>query len=229
MSDLAHIKELARITASSSLVPKQYNGKPQDCFIAMQAANRLGCDPMLFMQNTYVLHGKPAMSAKFQIALANASKRIRGGIRWNITKKGDYTCEATCAETGEILKGPIVNMEMAKAENWTKNSKYRTMGDLMLRYRAATIFISLYLPEVTMGFQSAEEIADIHAAGMQDTVTELPPDLQPEGRALPTPEKPAEIEDLPEPARKVAEDMMAAMEEVDSTPEPAQADQPDLI
>lgn len=196
MSDLAQVKEQAKIISTSSLVPKQYNGKPQDCFIALQAAHRLGCDPMLFMQNTYVLHGKPAMTAKFQIALANNSPRIRGGIRWSITKKGDYTCEATCAETGEILKGPIVNMELAKAEGWTKNSKYRTMPDLMLRYRAATMFIGLFLPETTMGFQSVEEVQDVQAASIPQPMTELPPDLQPKKEIAET----AEVEPVADEA-----------------------------
>lgn len=199
MSDLAQVKEQAKIISTSSLVPKQYNGKPQDCFIALQAAARMGCDPMLFMQNTYVLHGKPAMTAKFQIALANNSPRIRGGIRWAI-KDGDYVCEATCADTGERLQGPIVNMELAKAEGWTKNSKYRTMPDLMLRYRAATMFIALYLPETTMGFQSIEEVQDVQAASMPhpQPMTQLPPDLQPKKEIAQT----AEVEPVADEAGK---------------------------
>jgi len=218
VTQIEQVKEQARIIASSSLVPKQYHGKPQDCFIALQAANRLGCDPMLFMQQTYVLHGKPAMTAKFQIALANNSPRIRGGIRWNISEKGDYSCEATCAETGEILQGPICNLELAKAENWTKNGKYRTMPDLMLRYRAATMFIALYLPETTMGFQSVEEVQDVQAS--QTPMTSLPPDLKPEQAAAPPAIEEPKVEDLSEGAREIVDAVLA---------EDAKVEQKDLI
>ena len=52
---------------------------------------------------------------------------------------------------------------MAKAEGWlTKTgSKWQTMPELMLKYRAAAFFGRLYAPEVLMGMQTAEEVIDI--------------------------------------------------------------------
>jgi hypothetical protein len=52
---------------------------------------------------------------------------------------------------------------MAKAEGWlTKTgSKWITMPELMLKYRAAAFFGRLYAPEVLMGMQTTEEIVDI--------------------------------------------------------------------
>jgi hypothetical protein len=52
---------------------------------------------------------------------------------------------------------------MAVIEGWfsKSGSKWQTMPDLMLRYRAATFFCRLYAPEVTMGFQTAEEVQDV--------------------------------------------------------------------
>jgi hypothetical protein len=51
---------------------------------------------------------------------------------------------------------------MAKAEGWsTKNgSKWKTMPDLMLRYRSATFLIRCTAPEIGLGLQTAEEIHD---------------------------------------------------------------------
>jgi hypothetical protein len=53
-------------------------------------------------------------------------------------------------------------MQMAKDEGWlTKNgSKWKTMPQLMLRYRAASFFSSLNCPELTMGIYTREEIED---------------------------------------------------------------------
>jgi hypothetical protein len=52
---------------------------------------------------------------------------------------------------------------MAKAEGWsTKNgSKWLTMPELMLRYRAAAFFARLYAPDITLGMMTAEEVVDI--------------------------------------------------------------------
>lgn len=53
-------------------------------------------------------------------------------------------------------------MQMADDEGWTKKngSKWKTMPQLMLRYRAASFFSSLNCPELTMGLYTKEEIED---------------------------------------------------------------------
>jgi hypothetical protein len=55
---------------------------------------------------------------------------------------------------------------MAKAEGWYNKagSKWKTMPELMLMYRAAAFFARLYTPDLTMGFKTAEENLD---AGVQ--------------------------------------------------------------
>jgi len=54
-------------------------------------------------------------------------------------------------------------MQMAKDEGWLgkQGSKWKTMPELMLMYRAAAFFGRLYAPDVTMGMQTTQEIADI--------------------------------------------------------------------
>jgi hypothetical protein len=52
---------------------------------------------------------------------------------------------------------------MAKAEGWSTKagSKWITMPELMLRYRAAAFFARLYAPDITLGMMTAEEARDI--------------------------------------------------------------------
>lgn len=73
-------------------------------------------------------------------------------------------CTAWAIEkaTGDKLEGPPVSMEMAVAEGWygKNGSKWQTMPDVMLRYRAASFFGKLYAPELLMGLQTAEEAHD---------------------------------------------------------------------
>ena len=64
---------------------------------------------------------------------------------------------------GELMEATVTS-EMAIAEKWTTNPKYRSMAEHMLRWRAAAFLIRLYMPEVMMGMQSIEEIEDVTAA-----------------------------------------------------------------
>jgi hypothetical protein len=58
--------------------------------------------------------------------------------------------------------GVKVDMAMAKAEGWIDKtgSKWKTMPQLMLRYRAATFFGRVYCPEILMGMHTEEEVED---------------------------------------------------------------------
>lgn len=80
-------------------------------------------------------------------------------------KVKNQTCVAYTTEraTGDLIEGPEVSIVMAVQEGWyTKDgSKWRTMQELMLRYRAAAFFGRLYAPEIMMGMQTAEELNDI--------------------------------------------------------------------
>ena len=64
---------------------------------------------------------------------------------------------------GETLERPSVSIKLAKAEGWygKSGSKWQTMPDPMLRYRAATFFGRLYAPDLLMGMQTQEEVMDV--------------------------------------------------------------------
>lgn len=70
---------------------------------------------------------------------------------------------ATEKATGKELVSPPVSIRMAVGEGWyTKDgSKWPTMSDLMLRYRAASYWVSTFAPEMAMGFRTTEEAQDI--------------------------------------------------------------------
>lgn len=155
----------AMALSNSSLVPKEFQGQVANCLIALNLAQRIGADPLAVMQNLDVIHGRPSFRATFLIACLNQCGRF---TRWRYRISGegdDRTCIAVAndRETGEEYEGPPVSMAMAKAEGWSTKtgSKWRTMPDLMLRYRAAAFFARTIAPEVAMGLYTAEEIHDM--------------------------------------------------------------------
>ena len=54
----------ANMLSQTSIIPATYQGKPQDCFVALEMATRMGVSPLVVMQNMYVVKGKPAWAGQ---------------------------------------------------------------------------------------------------------------------------------------------------------------------
>ena len=160
----------ARLLAASTLVPTTYQNNLPNCVIALNMASRLGADPLLVMQNLYVVHGRPAWSAQFLIATFNQCGRFSAiRYRWSGTEgKDDWSCQAYATEkdTREVITGPVISIALAKKEGWDSKagSKWKTIPQLMLMYRAAAWLVRTHAPELSMGLQTAEEVGDVFDA-----------------------------------------------------------------
>ncbi len=169
-------QRMAKALCASTLVPKEYQGNSglPNAMIALEMAQRVGASPLAVMQNMHVIHGRPSWSSTFIIASLNSCGRF-SPLRFELAGTGEnQTCFAWAYDsTGEKLTGPASSIEMAKAEGWyQKNgSKWKTMPELMLRYRAAAFFGRLYAPDILMGMHADDEVRDI---GQQATVTDAP-------------------------------------------------------
>lgn len=168
------MQRVAKAFASSTLVPKQYQGNLPDCIIAIELASRIGASPLMVAQNLYVVHGRPAWSSQFLIAAVNQSGRFTAlQYEWTGTRgKDDWGCRAHAKDrqTGERVQGPLVTIKTAKDEGWYQKSgsKWQSIPELMLMYRAAGWFARTNAPELTMGLQTAEEIHDVYDAAKDD-------------------------------------------------------------
>lgn len=159
-----YAQRVAKMLASSNLIPQHFQGNIQNTVIALEMANRVGASPLMVMQNLYIVHGKPSWSSSFIIAAINNCKRFTP-LRFEISGDGQaLSCRAWANDihTKEKLEGPKISMEMAKAEGWVDRpgSKWKTMPELMIRYRAAAFFGRLYAPDILMGMLSVDEVSD---------------------------------------------------------------------
>lgn len=158
----------AKVLAQSDLVPEgTYKGKPANCLIALDMANRMGMSPLNVMQNLYIVKGKPGWSGQFCIAATNASGKFTP-LEFVQLLNGDgstkgYYAQATNIVTGKICTGAPVTWDMVKSEGWfdKPGSKWKTMPDQMFRYRAAAFFVRTFCPEVLNGLQTVEELKDV--------------------------------------------------------------------
>ena len=163
----------AKVYANSSLVPKEYQNNIGNVLIADNMARRMGADTLMVMQNLYIVHNRPGWSAQFLIATFNSNGRFTA-IKYEFSGtagKDDWGCTAFTKEiaTEDVIRGTTITWAMAKKEGWVEKngSKWRTMPEQMMRYRAATFLIRATAPEIGMGLMTKEELEDI-------TVDELP-------------------------------------------------------
>jgi hypothetical protein len=173
-------QRMAKSLASSTLVPPQFQGQQgfANCLVALEIANRMRMSPFQVMQNLHIIHGRPSWSSQFIIGLVNGCGRF-SPLRYDISGKGDtLACTAVATElaTGEELRGPEVTMAMAKKEGWStkSGSKWLTMPDLMIRYRAAAFWGRLYIPELLVGIQTEEEVVDVEPVTVRQAEPALP-------------------------------------------------------
>lgn len=163
----------ATALSKTVFVPQTYQGKPEDCLIAIDMACRLQVAPLMLLQNTYVVYGRPNMEAKLVIALVNNSGLFTDPLEYQVvgddpTKKNyQVRAFATRAKTGKVVYGPWITWDVVDKEGWSKKpgSKWLTMPGLMFAYRAASWFCNMYCPEVKMGMSTTEEIADMTIEG----------------------------------------------------------------
>lgn len=160
-------QRMARALTSSNLVPTTFQGDANigNAMLALDISQRLQLNPLMVMQNLNVINGKPAWSSQFIIAALDSCGRF-SPLRFDVTGEGDdKTCFAWAYDksSGDRLDGPPVTIAMAKAEGWhgKPGSKWKTMPDLMLRYRAAAFFGRIYAPGTLMGMQYVEEVVDV--------------------------------------------------------------------
>lgn len=169
---------IAGTLAKSNLVPVEFQNRPENCMIALDLSSRLSMSPFMIMQNIYVVHGKPAFSAKFAISLINASGRFEGNLRFKLEGAGEtLSCYAYATYKGEKepIKGTLVTMKMARQEEWLsrKGSKWQTMPEKMIKYRAASFFANEYCPDLLLGVSVQEEEEDQQPRHVEATVEEM--------------------------------------------------------
>lgn len=160
----------AKALAASTLVPQQFQGNLPNCLIALEMAQRIGASPLMVMQNLYIVHGRPGWSAKFLIASFNQCGRF-SAVRFEwVGERGkdDWGCRAWAIEreSGEKIIGPLITIQLSKDEGWygKAGSKWKTIPELMLQYRAAAWMVNTHAPEISMGLNTSEEMHDVYEA-----------------------------------------------------------------
>lgn len=164
---LNQIYKVGKIYSRSSMVPSNYQNNPDNCFVACELAGRMNVSPVLVMQNLYIVQGKPSWAGQACKALIDGCGKFKQSeyIFYGEYGQPEWGCrlQAVNITTGKKVQGSMVTWQMAKDEGWVdkKGSKWLTMPEQMIKYRAAAFFARSECPEVLMGYSTADEIEDV--------------------------------------------------------------------
>ena len=218
-------RQFAEELASSSLVPKQYQGKSQDILVCVQWGMELGLAPMQALQNIAVINGKPSVYGDAALALVQASP-VCEGVEETIEGEGtpNPTAVCTCHRKNRQPVTARFSVEDAKrAGLWGKQGPWQAYPKRMLQMRARGFALRDAFPDVLKGLITAEEAHDYPAErdvspAKANPLDAIAPPVAPTELIYNIPAESVTAEMLeqvfdPEPVSQTAEELKAEFEE----------------
>ena len=152
-------KRVAHTLANSNLVPDEYRGRPNDCFVALNMGAELGMEPFQAIQSIAVIEGKPCLYGDGLIGVVRASPKCK----WIEETMSEDGKSATCRTLRDGDPNPIertytwddaVLAGITSKYNWKKHPKR------MLQMRARAYCLRDAYPDLLKGLGVVEEMRD---------------------------------------------------------------------
>lgn len=176
---------LATMMAKSSLVPKQFLGKPEDVMVAIQLGVEVGFAPMQALQSIAVINGRPSIWGDGFLALIMTSSRYADhqeyyevdGQACDAVTAADLKQDTTAAvcvfqrrgkATPTLQRFSVAQAKAAKL--WGKDGPWTQYPDRMLKMRARSWAGRDAFPDLLRGLRTAEEAHDEPAEALPPVV-----------------------------------------------------------
>lgn len=154
--------QFSDMLSSSSMVPKAYQGKPQDILVCVQWGYEMGLAPMQALQNIAVINGKPSVYGDAMMALVQASP-VCEDVEEYFENEGTPNPVAVCVAKRKNRKPVIAKFSVEDAKRaglWGKQGPWSAYPKRMMQMRARGFALRDAFPDVLKGLISAEEAAD---------------------------------------------------------------------
>ena len=152
----------SEMLSNSNMVPKAYQGKPQDILVCVQWGQELGLAPMQAMQNIAVINGKPSVYGDAMMALVQASP-VCDDVEEYFENEGTPNPVAVCIASRKGRKPVTVRFSVEDAKRaglWGKQGPWSAYPKRMMQMRARGFALRDAFPDVLKGLISAEEAQD---------------------------------------------------------------------
>jgi hypothetical protein len=159
---LTEAMEFSKLLADSSMVPKQYQGRPQDILVCLQWGNELGLAPMQALQNIAVINGKPSVYGDAAMALVQHSplcEDIQEYMEGEGTANPVAVCVAKRVGRKEVVSKFSID-DAKRANLWGKQGPWTNYPKRMMQMRARGFALRDAFPDVLKGLITIEEAQD---------------------------------------------------------------------
>lgn len=165
----AEAMELAKTLASSQLIPKAFQQRPGDVFVAMMWSHSLGIPIVQGLQGIAVINGKPSLYGDALLAVCMGSGQM-ADIEETVTGNAD-NLTATCKVTRRGKPTPVVSTfsiaDARAAGLLGKPGPWKQYTSRMLKMRARAFALRDAFPDVLSGIASAEEMQDVEGTATE--------------------------------------------------------------
>ncbi|CAB4141478.1 RecT family [uncultured Caudovirales phage] len=154
--------QFSDMLASSSMVPKAYQGKPQDILVCVQWGYEMGLAPMQALQNIAVINGKPSVYGDAAMALVQASS-VCEDVEEYFEGEGTPNPVAVCVAKRKGRKPVTAKFSVEDAKRaglWGKQGPWQAYPKRMMQMRARGFALRDAFPDVLKGLITAEEAQD---------------------------------------------------------------------
>lgn len=207
--------EMATWFARSGMLPKHLIGKPSDILVTIAFGRELGLSPMQAIQDVYVVHGKPGVSADLAQALCISRPEVC--LYFQMVESNERIATFETHRKGNPTPTRLsYTVEEAKAAGLFKNDVWSRFTARMLRNRAKSMLAKEVYPDLTKNVYDVDEVREIEMEqrGPAGVYTMAPPKPRPT----------APLEPAPEAAHAASEDVVDA--EMVDEPRPLEEREP---
>ena len=159
---LTEAVQFSEMLASSSMVPRAYQGKPQDVLVCVQWGYEMGLAPMQALQNIAVINGKPSVYGDAAMALVQASP-VCEDVEEYFEDEGTPNPVAVCVAKRKGRKPVTARFSVEDAKRaglWVKQGPWSAYPKRMMQMRARGFALRDAFPDVLKGMITAEEAQD---------------------------------------------------------------------
>ena len=150
---------LCRELSTARLVPPAFQKSPADIFLVANTLERLGLDFFLTIGECFVTQGKVGFQGKVAAAMLNSSGLLAQRLAYSYEGEGDDRTVTVSARLHSETEPRTIKVRLGDAK--TTNTQWVKQPDQQLGYSGARTWGRRHLPEVMLGMQFADEVAEM--------------------------------------------------------------------
>lgn len=154
---MSDVVRLAAHIADTEFVPRGLRGSAPATAAAILYGREVGLPPMTALNMTYVVEGKPAISAEAMRALVLAA-----GHELEFVESTGAVCRMRARRRGSETWTELAwTLDMARAAGLLGKAVWKSYPRALLAARCSTELCRMVFPDVIHGFRSLEELEDM--------------------------------------------------------------------